>query len=123
MIDSLGIDIIETKRMKKALQRWGDRFKKRVFSFSEINYCDKKRNPEIYFSARFCAKEAAMKALGTGLSQGVSWRDFEVVRTKSGKPELEISDRILRRIGKGKMIVSLSHTRDYAVAVALLLRE
>jgi len=123
MIDSLGIDIIETKRIKMALLRWGERFKKRVFSSSEVSYCEKKKNAEVSFGARFCAKEAAMKALGTGVSQGVGWKDFEVVNTKSGKPELKVSDKIQKRMGKGKMILSLSHTREYAVAVVLLSKE
>lgn len=123
MVDSLGVDIIETKRIKKAIQKWGNRFKKRVFSTSEVSYCDEKSFPEIFFAGRFCAKEAAMKALGTGLSQGVVWKDFEVIKTRSGKPELKISDKIQKRIGKGKIIISLSHTHDYAIAVALFLKE
>ncbi|KPL03909.1 MAG: hypothetical protein AMJ90_02655 [candidate division Zixibacteria bacterium SM23_73_2] len=123
MIDSLGIDIIETARIKKALFKWGERFKKRVFSSSEVNYCQKKKFPEFSFAARFCAKEAAMKALGTGVSQGVGWKDFEVMNLKSGKPELRISEKIQKRIGKGRMILSLSHTKEYAVAVVLLLKE
>jgi holo-[acyl-carrier protein] synthase len=123
MIDSLGIDIIETSRIKKALFKWEERFKKRVFSSSEVNYCQKKKFPEVSFAARFCAKEAAMKALGTGVSQGVGWKDFEVVNLKSGKPELRISERIQKRIGKGRFILSLSHTKEYAVAVVLLLNE
>ena len=123
MTQSLGTDLIQVKRIRKALIRWGERFLNRVFTPEEIKYCRKKKLPEISLAARFAAKEAAMKALGTGLSQEVSWKDFEVTRTPRGKPEMRLSEKIKKRYGNKKILISLTHTQDYALAVALLTEE
>ncbi len=123
MTQSLGTDLILVKRIRKALNRWGDRFLNRVFTPGEIKYCKKKKFPEISLAARFAAKEAAMKAFGTGLSQEVSWKDFEVIRDTNGKPEMKLSEKIKKRFGNKKILISLTHTREYALAVALLIDE
>jgi holo-[acyl-carrier protein] synthase len=120
MRSSLGTDLIEVKRIKKALDRWGDRFLNRVFTPSEIEYCQRKKAPEVSLAARFAAKEAAMKALGTGLSDKVSWKDFEVIRDQRGKPDMKLSENIKKKIGNRKILISLTHTREYALAVAFL---
>lgn len=117
---SLGTDLIEVKRIKKALNRWGNRFLNRIFTPGEIKYCKRKKSPEISLAARFAAKEAAMKALGTGLSGGVRWKDFEVIRGPRGRPEMKLSQNIKKRLKNGKMLVTLTHTREHALAVALL---
>jgi holo-[acyl-carrier protein] synthase len=122
MIGSVGIDIIEIKRIKKAIQRWKEHFLKRVFTFEEISYCQKKKFPEVSFAGRFACKEAAMKALGTGLSSGAGWKDFEIIRGNKGKPELLISKKIEKEFGKPKFLISISHSKEYAVAVAILLK-
>jgi holo-[acyl-carrier protein] synthase len=123
MTQSIGTDLILVKRIRKALNRWGDRFLNRVFTPEEIKYCQKKKFPEISLAARFAAKEAAMKAIGTGLSQEVSWKDFEVIRDTKGKPEMKLSEKIKKRFGNKKILISLTHTRDHALAVALLMDE
>lgn len=117
---SLGADLIEVRRIKKALNRWGDRFLNRVFSPDEVKYCKRKKAPEVCLAARFAAKEAAMKALGTGLSDNVSWKDFEVIRGPRGRPEMRLSGKIEKRMKRGKILITLSHTREHALAVALL---
>ena len=118
---SLGTDLIQVERIRRAVTRWGDRFLNRVFTKEEINYCKKKKLPEISLAARFAAKEAAMKALGTGLSRGVSWKDFEVIRNPGAKPEMKLSEKIKKRFGNKKILISLTHTQDQALAVALLI--
>jgi len=123
MNDSLGTDLIQVKRIKKALNRWGDRFLNRVFTPNEIGYCQRKKAPEISLAARFAAKEAAMKALGTGLSDKVSWKDFEVIRGPRGKPEMRLSDSIRKRLQNKIILISLTHTQEYALAVALLTKR
>src|SRR5271169_2585199 len=88
MIVGTGIDIAEVPRIRRSIARFGDRFLQRVFTTSEIRYCDSKANRVERYAARFAAKEAAMKALGTGWSHGVRWRDCEVVRQPGGRPTI-----------------------------------
>jgi len=120
MKDSLGTDLVQVKRIKKALTRWGNRFLNRVFTPDEIAYCKRKKAPEISLAARFAAKEAAMKAVGTGLSGKVGWRDFEVIRDARGKPGIRLSERMKKRLRNRIILISLTHTQEYALAVALL---
>lgn len=112
---STGVDIIEISRVRQVLERYGQRFLKRVFTPGEIEYC-RGRAPNL--AARFAAKEAAMKALGTGF-RGVAWKDIEVVRHQSGAPSIELHGRAkirAQRLGLQEMALSLSHSREYAVA-------
>src|SRR5579863_412216 len=90
MIVGLGVDITQVDRITEAIERRGPRFLERVFTPSEIAYCQKHRGSAERFAGRFAAKEAAMKALGTGWTHGVRWRDIEVVRERSGKPTLHL---------------------------------
>lgn len=120
MLAGLGVDIIEVARIKKALNRWGERFLKRVFTPQEKRYCMRKAFPEQSLAARFAAKEAVMKALGTGLSGGIAWTDVEIVNNPQGKPEVKPGRKITDRIGKRKIHISLSHTKEFAVAFAIL---
>ena len=111
----VGVDIVEIWRIEATLKRFGDKFLQRVFTPSEIQYC-RNRSPQL--AARFAAKEAVMKALGTG-TKGVSWRDVEVQRLKSGQPHLNLKGRASDRASKLGVIsfaISLSHSREYAVA-------
>ncbi|MBI1983181.1 MAG: holo-ACP synthase [Acidobacteria bacterium] len=119
MIVGTGIDIVETARIRQALERHGERFCRRVCSSGEISYCEKFKNKGERYAARFAAKEAAFKALGTGWREGVRWLDVEVIHQPSGKPELVLSGRaaeVARKLGVTRTAVSISHADHYVVA-------
>lgn len=120
----LGIDLVEVARIRDLLARHGDRFKARTFTAGEIAYCEGCAEPAMHFAARFAAKEAAAKALGTGLwAEGVDWRDFEVVREASGKPGLVLHGAAhdhAQRQGVTRALLSLTHTRELAQAQVIL---
>src|SRR6266478_708503 len=123
MIVGTGIDIAEVPRIAQALARHGDRFLRRVFTEGEIRYCDSKANRVERYAARFAAKEAAMKALGTGWSRGVRWRDIEVVRQPGGRPTIKFHGRaagFAARLGTKNIALSLSHTAEQAIAQVIL---
>ena len=123
MIVGMGVDIAETPRVQEAVERHGERFLKRVFTPKEIEYCQRHRNRYERFAARFAAKEAAMKALGTGWRRGVTWHDFEVQNQPGGKPCLQLSGRALeiyRGMGGSRILVSLTHTASYALAQVVI---
>ena len=90
MLLGVGVDIQATKQMQRTIQRSGETFIKKVFLEQEILYCQKQKKDLQHFVARFCAKEAFLKALGTGWNQGISWLDIEVVKKKSGAPEINL---------------------------------
>jgi len=116
----IGIDLVENDRMEAVIERWGARFKDKVFSPAEQAYCDSKGFPAQHYAGRFAIKEAVTKALGTGMGPLVAWRDIEVERDENtGAPSVRLSPRVRRMIGSGEILVSLSHTRRYAVAQAL----
>lgn len=121
----LGIDIIEVERVKAALEgRAGERFEKRVFTEGERAYCRSMSNPYPHFAARFAAKEAVMKAFGTGWTAEVNWKGIEVLRNERGKPYLRFNpptDRFSEKFGCLDSHVSLSHDRGRAAAVAIIL--
>ena len=121
MIESLGIDLIEIKRVKKVKERWGKRFLERVYTPKELEYCLKKRYPENSLAGRFAAKEAVMKALGTGLSLGVSWKDIEIINDGRGKPEVFLYGKTRKILGKRKVLISISHTKEDAIAQAIII--
>jgi holo-[acyl-carrier protein] synthase len=119
MIVGTGVDITETARIELALGRHGDRFSRRIFTPSEIEYCERFKNKAERYAARFAAKEAAFKALGTGWRNGVRWLDVEVRNLPSGKPELTLGGQALevgRRLRVQRASVSISHTDRYAIA-------
>ncbi len=123
MIVGSGVDMIEIARIAETISRYGDRFCQRVYSPQEILYCRSKRNGAESFAARFAAKEAAAKALGTGIQSGVGWQDIEVIRASSGKPSLLFHGRaavLARQLGANHAVVSLTHTRTQALAQVLL---
>lgn len=124
MVIGIGIDLVEIKRIKASVERSGERFLRRVYTEAEINYCESKRHKYQHYAARFAAKEAAFKALGTGWAQGIAWRDVEVVKETSGRPRLALHGRALdlaRERGATGAEVSLSHSDEYAVAQVILL--
>lgn len=124
MITGLGVDIVEIERMKAALER-RPRLKERLFSPEERAYCDKKGRPEVHYALRFAAKEAVLKALGTGF-RGMRFCDVEVVREGSGRPVPRLSGRAAERaveLGVVEMHLSLSFTHTTAVASAVAITE
>lgn len=123
MIVGLGVDIAEVARIEAAIGRYGRRFIERVFTEAEIRYCESKLNKFERFAGRFAAKEAAMKAIGTGWKLGVAWRDFEVRRDPSGRPTIGFSGKALQfaqRLGVRRASLSISHTAQQAIAQVIL---
>jgi holo-[acyl-carrier protein] synthase len=123
MIVGSGIDIAEVPRIRHSIQRFGDRFLQRIFTAAERAYCDSKANREERYAARFAAKEAAMKALGTGWSRGVRWRDCEIVRLPGGRPTMKFHGKAAEfalHLDVKHAAVSLSHTAEQAIAQVIL---
>ena len=117
-----GVDIIEIRRIKGAAERWGTRFLNRIYTEQELSYC-RGRAPNL--AGRFAAKEATMKALGTGI-RGVRWREIEVVRQRGGAPSLCLYGKAAKRaeaLGIRSLALSMSHSHDYAVASVVGWRE
>ena len=113
----VGVDLVEIDRIEAAVDRWGQRFFERVYTDAERTHC-RNRTPEL--AARFAAKEAVMKALGTGI-KGVGWREIEVLPNRDGKPLVYLyggARRKAEELGVGEIAISLSHSRDYALASA-----
>ena len=122
-IIGIGLDATEIDRIEAAVARFGDRFLRRVFTEGEIAYATRRRNPAPHLAGRFAAKEAAMKALGTGHSQGVLWRDIEVVRV-SGPPQLRFhgaAARRFERMNAGGSLLTITHSQTLAIAQVMLL--
>jgi len=123
MIVGTGIDIAEVPRLEQTIQRFGQRFLHRVFTESEIRYCESKANRIERYAARFAAKEAAMKALGTGWNHGVAWRDVEVCRQPGGRPTITFHGKAAEfaaKLGAVHVALSLSHTAQHAIAQVIL---
>ncbi len=123
MILGTGVDIIETARIRRAIERHGRRFLERVFTAGEIAYAERKAGAAERFAARFAAKEAGMKAIGTGWRRGVRWRDFEVANLRSGKPELRLHGQaaeIAQALGVRRAALSITHTKSSAIAFVIL---
>jgi len=123
MIVGTGIDIAEVPRIRRAIERFGDRFVHRIFTAGEIRYCDSKANRMERYAARFAAKEAAMKALGTGWNHGVRWRDCEVARMPGGRPTIAfhgVAAEWATRMGVKNAALSISHTAEQAIAQVIL---
>lgn len=123
MIVGTGIDIAEVPRIGESIERFGDRFLRRIYTEGEIQYCDSKANRVERYAARFAAKEAAMKALGTGWSLGVRWRDIEVVRQPGGRPTIKFHGRAAEfaaKLNAKNAALSLSHTQEQAIASVIL---
>ena len=123
MIVGIGIDIAEVPRIQRAIERFGDRFLHRIFTAGEMRYCDSKANRMERYAARFAAKEAAMKALGTGWNHGVRWRDCEVTRMPGGRPTISfhgVAAEFAARLGVKNAALSISHTAEQAIAQVIL---
>jgi holo-[acyl-carrier protein] synthase len=123
MIVGTGIDLAEVSRIAASIERFGDRFLRRVYTEGEIRYCESKANRAERYAARFAAKEAAMKALGTGWNHGVRWRDIEVTRQPGGRPTIAFHGKAAEftaRLGAAHVALSLTHTAEQAIAQVIL---
>jgi holo-[acyl-carrier protein] synthase len=123
MIVGSGIDLVEIGRIQRSMDRYGGRFLDRVYTGAEQEYCLRKRKSAESFAARFAAKEAGAKALGTGISYGVNWLEIEVVRAPSGKPDIRFHGRaaeIAARLGVVRAALSITHTADLAMASVVI---
>lgn len=119
MIIGMGVDLAEVERIKAAIERHGETFLKRVYTAAERAYCEGFRNKYERYAGRFAAKEAAMKALGTGWRRGVRWVDFEVVRELGGRPGIRLDGearKIADGIGVKRIALSITHTEATALA-------
>lgn len=123
MIVGIGIDLVEVARIRAAIERHGRRFTDRIYTSAEIAYVERKANPYERYAARFAAKEAGMKAIGTGWKRGVRWQDFEVANLPSGRPTLQfhgVAAQIADGLGVRNIALSLTHTAEQGLAIVIL---
>lgn len=125
-IFGIGIDVVEVERISSSMAEFGERFADRIFTEDERAYCEKQKNPAIHYAARFAAKEAVAKALGTGIGKELAWLDVEVKRRSTGEPEVQLNGggkefAELKKITQIK--ISLTHAEHYAAANAVVLCE
>ena len=122
MIHGTGVDLIEISRIKNSIQKYSGKFEARVFTSKEIDYCRSKADPFKHFAARFAAKEAVLKSLGTGMAEGISWKDMEILNQESGQPVLSLSGKgrdIFESLNLRNIHISMTHDKSYAVAQAI----
>lgn len=123
MILGIGTDLTEVARIRQSIARYGDRFLNRLYTEGERAYSSSKANPAERYAARFAAKEAGMKAIGTGWRRGVTWQDFEVINERSGRPTLlvrGVAREIAADMGVERISISLTHTAELAFAIVVL---
>jgi holo-[acyl-carrier protein] synthase len=118
----LGSDIIEVERISANIKKYGPRFLDRLFTQAEQEYCLLYREPARHFAGRFAAKEAIVKALGTGISPEISWLDIEIINDSRGKPYVHFSEKVNEHFSHPQIELTISHCRSYALAVALRLK-
>ena len=123
MLIGTGLDLIEIERIAHSIERYGERFLHRIYTEHEIAYCNSKRSSAESFAARFAAKEAGAKALGTGISRGVTWIEFQIARQPGGRPVLELRGRaavLAKELGVKTISLSLTHTGNLAMATVMM---
>ena len=123
MIVGTGVDLAEVPRIKASIDRFGARFTERIYTPAEIAYVERKANRFERYAARFAAKEAGMKAIGTGWRHGVRWQDFEVTTLRSGKPTLKfhgVAAQIAEKLGVRNVSLSITHTKELGMAHVIL---
>lgn len=120
---AIGVDIIETERIRQAIDHWGEHFLFRIFTPAEVAYCQDRKQSHFSFAARFAVKEAVIKAIGTGLTSNLRWTSIEIVNDRLGKAELRLGERVKEVIGDKKILISMSHTHQYAIGEAILVEE
>jgi holo-[acyl-carrier protein] synthase len=122
MIVGTGIDIVEIGRIKHSIIKYSDRFKNKVFTQKEIDYCHSQADPAKHFAARFSVKEAVLKCFGTGMTGGILWKDIEVDKKKSGQPTLNLygkGEELFNQLKLKHIHISITHDKSYAVAHAI----
>ena len=125
-IFGIGLDLVKISRVQAMIERWQDRFLLRLYTDAERELSAKRTSPYAFLAGRFAAKEAVLKALGTGWSNGVSWLDIQVLNDMNGRPVATVEGRtaaLVREAGITGIYVSLSHDADYAIAEAVLTKE
>lgn len=120
MIIGLGCDIIEISRIRKAIERHKNKIIEHLFTPFEMEHALRFTDPSFHFAGRFAAKEAVLKALGTGLSGNLSWHDIEIRNDPKGKPEVFLSEALKKRVPSGIFHLSISHSKEYAMATAII---
>lgn len=124
MILGIGNDIIEVARIKNNVEKYKQRFLDRVFTPFEQTYCLSRKEPSLHLAGRFAAKEAVVKALGTGFTQGITWQDIEIRNALEGKPYVVLSPQLQDLIGlSSSVLISISHCHEYATAFAIWMRK
>jgi len=124
MIYGVGVDIVEIKKIKSAVRKWGNGFLNKVFTAGEMEYCNSRRFPYMHLASRFAAKEAIVKAFGMGFwRNGVNWTDFEIVKLKDGGAVVKLAKNIKKQFKKKEVLVSMSHCSSYAVAQAVIYKK
>jgi holo-[acyl-carrier protein] synthase len=121
-----GVDIVETARIQDSLDKFGERFLNRCFWPGEVAYCNGMKFPALHFAARFAAKEAISKAFGTGIGHHLGWKDMEIRKRDSGEPYVVLHNKgeeLAKTRGVTEVLVSLSHSKDYAVAQAVIVSQ
>ena len=124
MIKGIGVDIVEIERFRRAVERRGRRFLEKIFTEEELEYCFSMKDPYPHLAGRFCVKEAVLKSLGLGIGMGVKLKDIIVCLDKSGRPYINAGGslrRFMNEISCSRIFVSISHSGEYAVAVAILI--
>lgn len=121
-MEQIGVDLIEVKRIQKAIEKWGERFLKKAFTNRERDFCEKRKNKYESYAVRFAAKEAVSKVLGTGLKRGVALRDIEILDNEKSRPTVILYGKAkdLSNSSNSRIILSLSHTKEYAIAMAIM---
>jgi holo-[acyl-carrier protein] synthase len=125
-IVGIGLDLVKIERIRALVERWQERFLERLYTEAERRYCFERASPYASLAGRFAAKEAVLKAIGTGWSAGISWQDIQVLNDGSGKPVAQVQGRagaLLQEAGVTDIHISLSHDADYAIAQVVLTKE
>ncbi|MCS6808151.1 MAG: holo-ACP synthase [Bacteroidota bacterium] len=120
MILGIGTDIVLVARIRDALEKYGEHFVRRIFTEEECRYCESQKYRVLHYAARFAAKEAFSKAIGTGMTGDMTWKSVEIVKKRTGKPVLRMHGKIAETYGMCKVHVSLSHTTEAAIAVVTI---
>ena len=120
----IGIDVVEISRILSSMEEFGDKFLARIFTDRERGYCERQKRPEMHYAARFAAKEAISKAFGTGIGREVGWLDMEILKKPSGEPEVQLRGAAAIKAKEknvSQVMVSLTHSKEYAAANAVIM--
>lgn len=121
MIFGIGIDIIEISRIKRSIEKFDELFLNKIYTQTELDYCQSKKNKYQHFAARFAAKEAIAKALATGWSKGFRWKDIEIYNESSGMPNVRLSGNLEKFLGESKSLkITMSHSEHYVTCFAII---